>query len=878
MATDKTEISKLDLGMANDTPDRGPVLVNVHGQGPALRIRDGFGQLGQWDVTQGYNPFDSGKTTGVEKVLRSVAIRSDFGKVQVLTLVRTFGNTFDTAPGAGVYGRWSKQYALHVYDVTSGTHAEYALHNRTLESDPVTVTPQDVRPWGTSNAYDDRIVPHAADDDDLAFMEECLDTVIFGTPRAGTWCYRPTMFEQPEDQTGTVLVLKSRRGEGAAVSPIIGIQGQFKNYNYLTDDNFPVVTDVCMNGERVVYASGRSLFFSDGLFASNIMSGNEASLPLQGEITAIASVFDNICVWTREEFGIFRPAAETFAARGSWRLVSREAGCSGPSAKFVSNSGAIWAGPRGLFSTSGQYDIDNSASALQSLFIDGIGSPLSAFLATQQGGYTPPTGDTPRLQWLWRDLHRISMAYDERREMLLVCLPSEQIMLCRIAGNWTIFTTESRADNFPTSVDVSSLRVEQVCSIEGRIFAACGPESLAPFGIEAGTIASWYLLELGRGGAVDRSVELPEDNRQHNGWWTHDGAVVTDDPVISFGKPTDIWQGWTASVGGTAVGANGGWLIPVTLQPTTQVNGTPVGYIFADVSYDSTKWDPLLVGAGPAIDVVWPNERLATLAGWTIQRPAPGTITMTYNSVTKLNLSTELEQPLFYLPMTRVSTAPNDGPDWGYLNVPFVGVTNIANVQARLRFWRQFDRNSKNIATGAYILHNDDDVAQPVDWLYKWAQIDFAGQGRLREIFLRALTHGQGSDGLAPAWLWGLLNVYYSSDWKDWSGQIVDWSGWQNELASKATPLRARVKDASAAMIGRVFGGGLKWGSTADKTKGNFLADDEQVDTLAFSDSVRGETASLMLFGFVRDKAETLMLREVVARAMKVGGRRRIGR
>jgi hypothetical protein len=384
---------------------------------------------------------------------------------------------------------------------------------------------------------------------------------------------------------------------------------------------------------------------------------------------------------------------------------------------------------------------------------------------------------------------------------------------------------------------------------------------------------------MGRGGAVDRSVEFPDDNRTGIGWWTIHGAVSDSDPEISLGKPTELWPGWLAQAGGNAIAASGGWLVPVTIQANAAANCMPAGYAQVNVTYDSTKWAPLLVGAGPNVDVVWPNERVSTIAGWTITNPAPGTISITYNSATFLNLSLFLQQPLFYIPMKRNATyAPNNGCGWGLGNVPFVGQTAIANVQARLRTWRQFDRLSRNAVSGAPLLHDDDDAAQPVDWVYKWAQLDLNGQGRLREVFLRALTHGQGSAGIATAWLWGLLNVYYSSDWKDWSGQVVDWSGFENELASKGTPLRARVKDASAAMITRVFGGGLKWGSTADKTKGNYLADDEQVDTLAFSDSVRGETLSLMLFGFVRDKAETLMLREVTARVLKSGGRRRIGR
>ncbi len=882
MATDKPEVSKLDLGMTSDPPDRGPVLVNVHGQGAALRIRNAFGQIGEWNTTMRFNLSGNG-AAGVQRILAMYAFRSDAGRLQVVALLQVFGNTFDTDPSsylnAGVFGKWASQYVFHIYDVTADTHAEFALYRRTCEVDLRTINAQDVRPWGTSDAYDDKITPRGATSSEPAFMIEMQDCIIFGSKDAGVWSYRPSVFEQEEPQTGTVLLLGDRRGEGSPISPLNGDAGQFANYNYLPESSWPTPVDCAVYSDRLVIASGRSLYFSDPFNPRGLLSGNSVALPLQRDINAVATVFGNICVWTAEEFGIYRPNEGTFINDGSWRLVSNDAGCAGPSAKIVLQDGVIWAGSRGLFYSTGQYDVGSASESLQSLVIDGIGSPLSSFLSTQQVGYAPPTGDTPRLQWLWKEVERASFAYDRQRDMLLMSLPSEQIMLCRVAGQWSLFTTESRADNFPTSVNISSLAVERICSCDGRVFAACGPETFDPWLATGGPTSAWYLLEMGRGGAVDRSVEFPDDNRTGIGWWTIHGAVTDYDPEISLGKPTEIWPGWVVSGGGNAIGASGGWLVPVTIQTEASRFGTPVGYVQIDVTYDSTKWSPLLVGAGPGIDVVWPNERVATLAGWAITNPAPGKISITYNSATFLNLSLFLQQPLFYIPMQRNSTfAPNNGCGWGLANVPLVGQSILINTQARLRTWRQFDRLSKNALSGALLLHDDDDAAQPVDWVYKWAQMDLSGQGRLREVFLRALTHGQGTSGIATAWLWGLLNVYYSSDWKDWSGQIVDWSGFENELATKATPLRARVKDASAAMIARVFGGGLKWGSTADKTKGNYLADDEQVDTLAFSDSVRGETLSLLFFGFVRDKAETLMLREVTARVLKSGGRRRIGR
>jgi hypothetical protein len=63
-----------------------------------------------------------------------------------------------------------------------------------------------------------------------------------------------------------------------------------------------------------------------------------------------------------------------------------------------------------------------------------------------------------------------------------------------------------------------------------------------------------------------------------------------------------------------------------------------------------------------------------------------------------------------------------------------------------------------------------------------------------------------------------------------------------------------------------------------DASKGNFLVDDPQVDTIATSDSVRGEQFSIMAFGNMANPGERLYIGSLKGTVQVVGGKRRGGR
>ncbi len=95
--------------------------------------------------------------------------------------------------------------------------------------------------------------------------------------------------------------------------------------------------------------------------------------------------------------------------------------------------------------------------------------------------------------------------------------------------------------------------------------------------------------------------------------------------------------------------------------------------------------------------------------------------------------------------------------------------------------------------------------------------------------------------------------------------------------ADRSNGLRSRFKDSSSART-RTFDNNLLYGNSgADSLTSIYLIDDEEVNEISVSDSVKGKSLSFMLFGHIKNKAEKLVVESVKAlfRVLPAGRRRR---
>jgi len=202
--------------------------------------------------------------------------------------------------------------------------------------------------------------------------------------------------------------------------------------------------------------------------------------------------------------------------------------------------------------------------------------------------------------------------------------------------------------------------------------------------------------------------------------------------------------------------------------------------------------------------------------------------------------------------------------------------------------WRQ------GRAAGGTIPVESADPKQPIDWVYKSDQIGLeeAAQVKARSLWLRVKAHGVATTGkalVAGDCIYGQLNAVLGSDWKDWVSQFIDYQDTEinkdiqsildESEGTSAINIRSRIYDASDTVSKKTFNNpSIYWGSDSASSRGNYLIDDEEYDTICMSTSVKGEYFSWMLFGHMQAPGESLEIDSAKATIRPAGGRRRKGR
>jgi len=919
---EQKEVELIGDGIKADQVTKGSFYQNVWKRKNAWEVRAGFGQVAQYDSTLGYN--DGVNPYGFTKILGSQVFLTDFGHTQILTLLMGTAFTGNTR-GSDTYdrGQWSTQYTLSVFDVTTQDRYEEILIRHTSESNDSAISMS-----GMHGAYETTLEPEydfvsvVRAEEGRAYFCEFQDTMLFGTPKAGLWCYVPSMFFGT--RSAQFDGLRTRNGavgysESPRVFPVTPKDGQFATgLAYLQIGSAPTPVDVCAWNNRIVYAAGRTLYFSDQGNPHSIQGLAVQPLQIQNNITAIAEVFDNLYVFTDSETCVFRP--DTQSADGnpcgpgaSFRRISEVVGCIGPQAHCATTDGLFWASRVGLHTSTGQYDLNTISNDIQPLFDEQLANPLQNFFTTAAADFVPSAQSRPIMEYDWTEIDNVSVTYNDLWKMVIVSVPALKIALVRQdSTGWYVWNFETMVnaygdDTFTVGV-TSNMMIDNLLSIQGDIYAVGGVEITTPNDYtlaggdepvnEDAPSGSYFIMQLGRGGGLDRSVAITDDRREFAGWYEYLSAGADSGAGIWIDKGVRVPQGYVLPQG-SIVGANNTWMVPIVFSAMGNLS-FPVSQINFDIQFDNTHWRPIYApGQLPnqsRIDAVLPPERGASSEcfGLTAATLVPGVAEVrvyqggladqTGNTLrirwtgsssafvytTKPYMNVRPYQPavLMWIPMQRINDQPVESMGWAnaialqYHN----GVSNF------LYAWAYHERDNR-------AKHENDDVAQAVDWVIKSEQVglDSPMQVMARGLFTRFLTHGKGSSAIVPAWPFGLFNTVLSSDWKDWASQIVDFGPYENTQQTKV-PLRDRVLNSSANMKPRTFTNTATWSSLAAPSSGNFLVDDEQVDLISISDGVRGESVSWMMFGHIMNRAERIAVQSATAVLRIMGGRRRIGR
>jgi len=923
MATNGTEIELLTSGVEQDGSKRVTWTQNTWMVNKSLNVRPGWGVEAELDTTLGMNikgdSSSAGFTTtnikfGFEEHLGSHYIKTPFGNEQVVSLFCGRG-TADNLFGTGVTNTpnykpsWSKFYFVRVFDLTTRRSWEEILYSMTAElanqkgyggnlgGNLAPSTPSDWHGNYSGEARGSKFL-HGNTEDQWWFSSQD-NKVYFGSSEAGVFVYRPADFSSLMNQQVSVSVnTQPWRSEGTLVTRVNFFNGTHEeSYRYADNATLSGLQVAAPFRGRLAYAQGNVVWFSDAGSPGNVIGINTQGISSSNPITAMVELRGNLVIFTRSEMFFYSPSEGVIVSKGRPPVkISANVGCVGPQAICRYEQSIAWVSNSGVFTSQDGTSVSELSESINS-FWSGNGimtSPMTSYYESA-AGFVDISATNPPSMEIQFDSKNVSIAYSHKKQALLFSSPKAN-GCWSYSGLWSWWPTESNISltgaGAPTVGKTQNLINPYVLASDDDFYCVFGAnqETIADnslayasshVGLASPSAGSNYVLtRLGRGGALDRSTE-DEDLRLGAGKYML-SLLDTSKTPIRFILKEPIKEE-------TATGPR--YWIPIVLSNDYQALGNLVYYdiIF---KFDRARWSTEET-AGGAIAPRYPSERVDSSPGVTIARTenAAGATGsgVTYDRVhlrfdgvsvantwtTHPNLSVAKgfhHNVLAYVsmkPLTTTESVSGFGIAVLDATVKDSAPSTFTNVES-LVWFQNFIRSDSS--------HNNDAKAQGVDWAYKSKEEAANGnQLRARGVYANVRSTGSAATKLSPGWLWGVYNLILGSDYKEYASQIIDYAGNLTKVVDKLT-IRSRLKDNSGAMATKTFNNKAKWGSNGTPSDGNYLIDDSQDDTIAISDSVKGQRISYMVFGFMRNRAESLAITSLKGVFRPGGSRRRRGR
>jgi len=908
MATTGQMVDILPTGMNVDMPGGGPIIVNYFRRDGAWIVRPGLGQESQFDSTL----LRSDLTNMVH--LGSKEIVTDFGHEQILMVfavnVHT-GNLFNASADDYRRGRFTRAVLVHVRDVTAGTTWEELLVPNSSRSAGEAQYMHGV--WETDKDWDFEAYITAGNDKPCWFVQ-FNDTVVFGSPGLGLWCYVPAVFGRTAVRQWESTLYHSGHirceSDSTVLIDLRPTDGEYSDgYAYLNDAEFPRSVAACSIQGRMVYAADNVVWFSDPGRPACVLADNFYAIPTDDHITALGDSGGNLTICTRTSTWFFDGTWGELVV-GSAVQVSQQTGCLSQHAMGRIDNGLAWVDDTGIWGTVTGLQIEPLSKDIGEFWRKGIEDPRTQYYQT--GGLTDLANVQPTLRWAHDTTDdKVQLAYVLPDRMLVATWPRQRISLVLSGGAWALWTCETLAAAQGTVAATQGIENPWFVALPSGLWCVASPNSvtlddetlldgglLASPAEEDRTVGSWALLRMGRGGALDRTAVVAEDRRRFAGKFYDIGHSVSEPKsAIRIERWIPVQEGTQLPSGVLAPAKCHLWPVRLVFHPNpglfTWADIDSVTFIF---TFDYNRWAPVLRADNPAeVAAVLPSERIASAAGFGIGAPVAGTaevqlyragvlapvngnqIRIRWDGASStgfmsphMNMATKRPEPWIYLPMyarnnsadvvsagIEVDTATIEGEHSG---IPY---SLVPSVYA----WQQAEAPLARVARSG----------QCVDHAIETEALRLANsQIRLRSVFIDAVSHGCGTGVIAPRY--GLLNLVMASDYKGMSGQVVDHASGAIRENNDHDGIRTRFRDSTGALKKRTFKNGPKWGDSTDTAAGDYLIDSEEFDSVAISDSVQGEEVRLLLHGHLKNDAEVLRVSRLRAVIRKAGMPRRTGR
>ena len=712
-------------------------------------------------------------------------------------------------------------------------------------------------------------------------------------------------------------------------------------YAYLSGAAFPKPSAGCRFGSGLALASDKTVYITDGGFPGSIKALNTVSITTDESIKAVHELNGNLYIFTQSETWLLQPSDGDLSVLGRRMKLADGVGCSGPTAVVKAGQSLYWTDSRGVYRMTGVASFDRVSDPIEPFFTGELSSPINNFFTTSGHISTAALSTTsgwgmPRAFYR-HSSDMVCAAYNEQLDAVMFSFPSLNAIVVYTAQQWAVWPLESIAresSENPVVGALDNIARPWVMADHKDIFVTCGVETqtltdVGPGTVYSGTNRSIAHLRYGRGGAVDRSVE-DEDYRMGMGGYVYTAAAAAAGAVTKaldggfyFHEPIPIETGRVFDGTPNVTVDRPAYWIPVELvKPYADLsaggavgNPTLVDDFDLTFTFDNTNLEPIFLHtSNSVVNAMFPPERADTIAGYGLpaSAPAAGKEFRVYDGASvdatgnwmkigfdgsasgstalspHINIAPWQRNRMFYITMKRKSGAPLNNFTVGFsIAIVKAQITDARGVEVNMPCW---------VWEGAYFGAQrvaDNSKAQPVYWAYKSAQIgaqdDMHHKGR--GTYTRMLSHGtaDATHRVSPNWPVGIYNTVVASDYKGWTTQIIDVAPTQTNAAKAVSQvlntdtLRTRYQGASA-LSTKVFatgssgdhvhyGNASHTGTIADV----YLVDDEEVDVVAMSTSVKGGRITYMVWGMLRNKAERLVLESVKAVVRTLGGRRRDG-
>lgn len=935
MGSNRATVSVLPKGMVTTDPvNKYSYIQNLYkNKGNFWESRDGFGTIARFDCSLSAIPWIESTddlpeqlVTGYDQHLGSYFIRTDFGHDQIISVFLCKGYiTGDNAIHPFDPNRATKKsdfvpfYAVSIYDITTNDRYETILYSHTGES-------RDQTAFVTGRTFSDRYLHgfYETRKDTPGFFQRVIlaepsefwfheyqDRIIFGSKNCPTYVYDPVLLPKVSGkfiknalaQSEINDAISNPTSEEALVTPLNLKDGPLsEGYAYLQQNDLPKFVDATTIANRVVYAAGKSLYFADANIPNAIIGDEFYTLDLEDDIVAIQNWNNNIIVWTSFEMQLYQPSLTSqLMSLGGAIPVSNKVGCLGPKCVQQIDNGVYWVDSNGVYFTPNGLKVDELTESIGMFFTDYITNPISHYYV--DNGLVSNVATTPNFQLNLSENTKLAhLIYDQKYQQLIFVVPELSIAWI-LKGGWYLWNFETNAVTEDQVKSQAKLDPMYLLTRDENIYAI-GSENLdtveqsvwddvAQYGVLeiAGRSKSFAVLEWKRGGALDGSVKdgKLEDWRGTHGYQAINSIGSGYIPKIYFDQ-IEARSGLLSDLTIERVDINPStdvYLLPIRLTPNN-LGIANMNLLELDFVIDEQNWLPLTYTGGTNIVALLPTRRVKNLEGWGIGAPAVGsevtwnaatkTVTLRYNHANVLTplyngvrLNSSNKNDIIYIPLQAIGTGDLS-------NNVVVQVTNFSltsDAYGEQNTYTDFE---------AYVYQQgkkttDQNTAQAVDWIMKpnYIGLDEFQQVKSRGTYSKILSHGVSTDPVVANWNYGLVNQLVGSDYKDYTTQVIDVGGTTNVIGENITNIvnkegiRNRITDSAGILTTATFDNNINFDD-------NYLVRASEFNTLSTSDGTRGSEIGYTFFGYLKNKAEKIIIAATDAVVFAVGGKRRRGR